>query len=244
MLKTNKTPFVSIVNKEETVSTNGYSVIKPSEGYQTTKDISKTKSGDNMMAPVSKADYMTQSAPNNSLSIDSDKFNALLKLLGLDNESERTSSTYRSSVNDSVGVTCDIEALQVYIDKLDEDLHLNVDEIHDAKDRVLFKGFFEVVADNFQNPKLRREFAASTLNLSERHLNRKLTQYEVINFSNYLKKYRLKQALFMLGKGFQVAQIGEKVGFSSTTYFCSCFKSEFGRTVKSLEKEIKRTANA
>jgi AraC-like DNA-binding protein len=43
----------------------------------------------------------------------------------------------------------------------------------------------------------------------------------------------------LMGKGLQVSQIGDKVGFSSATYFSSCFKTEYGKTVKQFEQQLR-----
>jgi AraC-like DNA-binding protein len=75
------------------------------------------------------------------------------------------------------------------------------------------------------------------LAVSGRQLNRKLSALTDHNFSEYLRKYRLRKACELVASGRQVAQIGHDVGFSSGSYFSSCFKAEYGMTVKQYEQQ-------
>ena len=107
------------------------------------------------------------------------------------------------------------------------------------KDLLFIERFEAVVAKNYQLNTFNRAQAASQLAISERQLNRKLGLLTEENFSCYLRKYRLRQAICLMGKGLQVSQIGDRVGFSSATYFSSCFKTEYGKTVKQYEQQLR-----
>ncbi|MCJ8269013.1 MAG: DNA-binding response regulator, partial [Psychrosphaera sp.] len=97
--------------------------------------------------------------------------------------------------------------------------------------------FEKLIADNYHNKDFNRKEAASEMALSERQLHRKLAGLVDYNFSDFLRQFRLQQACNLLGRGFQVARISDEVGFSSPSYFSSCFKAEFGMTVKQYEKK-------
>ena len=103
------------------------------------------------------------------------------------------------------------------------------------KDRLFVERFEAIIAKNYQLNTFNRSQTASQMAISERQLNRKLGLLTDDNFSCYLRKYRLTQAVCLMGKGLQVSQIGDRIGFSSATYFSSCFKTEYGKTVKQYE---------
>ncbi|NQZ12252.1 MAG: helix-turn-helix transcriptional regulator [Algicola sp.] len=115
----------------------------------------------------------------------------------------------------------------------DVTLHMNL------KDQLFVERFEAIIAKNYQLNTFNRSHTASEMAISERQLNRKLGLLTEDNFSGYLRKYRLKQAVCLMGKGLQVSQIGDQVGFSSATYFSSCFKTEYGKTVKQYEQQIR-----
>ncbi|MCJ8268623.1 MAG: helix-turn-helix domain-containing protein, partial [Psychrosphaera sp.] len=83
------------------------------------------------------------------------------------------------------------------------------------KDRLFVERFEAIIAKNYQLNTFNRSQTASQMAISERQLNRKLGLLTDDNFSCYLRKYRLTQAVCLMGKGLQVSQIGDRIGFSS-----------------------------
>ena len=122
------------------------------------------------------------------------------------------------------------------------DLEAQKHTFRSAKDRVFFEKFVEVIKKGFMEEGFNRGKAASGLAMSERQLNRKLSSLIDYNFSEFLKKYRLQKAKGLLVQGHQITEVSYDVGFSSPSYFTSCFKSEFGMTPKAfVEKEMRQT---
>ncbi len=103
------------------------------------------------------------------------------------------------------------------------------------KDRDFLQKFEAIVAKHYADHDFRRSTAASLMAVSERQLNRKLSALVDHNFSDYVRKYRLRQSLSLLDEGLQVAQVSERVGFSNANYFSSCFRAEYGQTAKSYQ---------
>jgi AraC-like DNA-binding protein len=66
--------------------------------------------------------------------------------------------------------------------------------------------------------------------MSERQLQRKLKA--LINYTprEYVRNYRLQQAMTILQAGSSVADAAYSVGFLSLSYFAKCFKAQFGVT--------------
>ena len=106
------------------------------------------------------------------------------------------------------------------------------------RDKCFLEKFEKVIEKNYTLSDFNRTQASSYLALSERQLNRKLAALVDHNFSEYLRKYRLRKSIELITTGLQVAEIGEKIGFSSTAYFGACFKAEYGKTVKQFERAL------
>ena len=75
-----------------------------------------------------------------------------------------------------------------------------------------------------------RDVAAKALNCSDRQLNRKLNALVDLNFTNFLKKFRLEQAKKRLLETGKVGNVAYDVGFASPSYFGACFKNEYDET--------------
>lgn len=93
-----------------------------------------------------------------------------------------------------------------------------------------------VLATLFSDPTLTVSMVASEMALSERQLHRKLTSVTSIGANEYLRQYRLYQALPQLLAGHNIAQTAEHCGFNSPSYFSACFKKQFGMTAKQYAK--------
>lgn len=167
------------------------------------------------------------------LIVDGKRFQAMMMLMRTKKIDENPTLIGQQPVNYEFS-----KQLMKVSDKLDLDLKINLRSNYPYRDKKLLASFVEGIGENYYRQDLNRKNFSQLLNISERHLSRKLACFGVLNFSVYLKKYRIKQALNWVGSGFQVAQIAERVGFSSVTYFCSCFKQEVGKSVKELERDL------
>ncbi|WP_171045596.1 hybrid sensor histidine kinase/response regulator transcription factor [Pseudoalteromonas rubra] len=96
----------------------------------------------------------------------------------------------------------------------------------------------------FSDPTLTVSMVASEMALSERQLHRKLTSVTSIGANEYLRQYRLYQALPQLLAGYNIAQTAEHCGFNSPSYFSACFKKQFGMTAKQYAKSQSFTSDS
>ncbi|MBQ4837338.1 hybrid sensor histidine kinase/response regulator transcription factor [Pseudoalteromonas luteoviolacea] len=90
-----------------------------------------------------------------------------------------------------------------------------------------------VIHERYQNPDITVSELAKEMALSERQLHRKLTAIISMGANEYLRTYRLYQAITPLLHGKSVAVVSELVGFNSASYFSACFKKQYGMTAKS-----------
>ena len=106
-------------------------------------------------------------------------------------------------------------------------------KIHDPvfqKDREFLNHLDELIGREYRNCNLRLANLAETMEISQRHLQRKLKILTGNTPSEYLRNFRLQNALPYLKQGYSIGGTAKKVGFSSQAYFASCFKARFGLT--------------
>jgi DNA-binding response OmpR family regulator len=78
---------------------------------------------------------------------------------------------------------------------------------------------------------------SSALGMGDRQFQRKLkTQFD-LSFPELLRNHRLARSVQMLRAGHKVSQIYYNVGFSSHSYFSSCFKAKFDKTPKEFMQD-------
>ncbi|QQX81256.1 helix-turn-helix transcriptional regulator [Shewanella sp. KX20019] len=97
--------------------------------------------------------------------------------------------------------------------------------------------FSFILAGSYHQP-LNHIDVAKSLSMSHRHLHRKLRVAFGMNFSQILCRFRLNKALALFEQELQIAQICEKVGFSSSSYFTKCFRREFGVSPKQYQLQL------
>lgn len=88
----------------------------------------------------------------------------------------------------------------------------------------------EVLEHCHSDPDFGTSRMASEMYISARQLQRKLKAVTGHHPAELLRSYRLRKARELLQKGMQVGVTSDRVGFSSPTYFTSCFKAQFGQT--------------
>jgi signal transduction histidine kinase/DNA-binding response OmpR family regulator len=88
----------------------------------------------------------------------------------------------------------------------------------------------KTLSQRYSDPEFSTSEFASSVAMSERQLQRKLKA--LINYTprEYVRNYRLQQAMTILQAGSSVADAAYSVGFLSLSYFAKCFKAQFGVT--------------
>ena len=96
------------------------------------------------------------------------------------------------------------------------------------------------VADNMRDEEFSIDTLAEQLNMSRSSFYRKIKALTGMTPTDYLKTARMNQAAILLREGCRSSEVAERVGFSSTSYFAKCFKTQFGI----LPKEFSEQNNA
>ncbi|MEW9799283.1 ATP-binding protein [Alteromonas sp. CYL-A6] len=105
------------------------------------------------------------------------------------------------------------------------------------RDQAFYTALQSVLEAHFADEQFGRADAARALNVSERQLNRKMSELFEHNFAEYLKRFRIEKAKLLLCEGQQVTVTALDVGFSSTSYFSNCFKTITGLTPKAYQEQ-------
>jgi AraC-like DNA-binding protein len=75
------------------------------------------------------------------------------------------------------------------------------------------------------------------MEISKRQVQRKCKTLLGCAPSEYLRTYRLNQALQLLREGISIREVAQTVGFSSQSYFASCFKAQFDQTPTEYQRQ-------
>lgn len=95
----------------------------------------------------------------------------------------------------------------------------------------------EYVMDNLSDSRLTVETLAEYMNMSASTLYRKVKAITSLPPNDFIRLCRLKKAAEILAKGdLRINEVAESVGFSTTSYFTSCFMKQFGITPSDFVK--------
>ena len=96
-------------------------------------------------------------------------------------------------------------------------------------DKEFIKRITQILENNLENEHFGVSELADAAAVSRSQLHRKVHAYNGNSTSQFIREYRLKKAMEILHKnGETVAEVAYKVGFSSPTYFNTCFKDYYG----------------
>ena len=86
-----------------------------------------------------------------------------------------------------------------------------------------------IVDKNISNEQFGVSELAEEMNMSRSNLLRKVKKSTKLSVSQLISQVRLKRAMELLRKStFNVSEVSQQVGFSSTSYFIKCFREHYG----------------
>ena len=103
------------------------------------------------------------------------------------------------------------------------------------KDRGFMRRFVETLELNYADSQYQLDQLCADLYMSKKQLSRKLKAISGKSPMEYLKEYRLEQAVKFLVNGDALNQVAIESGFSSQSYFSTCFKNHYGVTPKHFQ---------
>ena len=105
------------------------------------------------------------------------------------------------------------------------------------KDRRFLARFEEIVSEHYSLPTFTVGQMALCFGVSERQLQRRLQAAGARPPSQYLRNFRLAKSLEVLRLGYSIHDVAKAVGFTSQSYFTTCFKVRFGATPTEYQHE-------
>jgi signal transduction histidine kinase/DNA-binding response OmpR family regulator/ligand-binding sensor domain-containing protein len=105
-----------------------------------------------------------------------------------------------------------------------------------AQDLKFVNKLKQVISDEYRDPMFMRPQMASKMAVSERQLQRKVKALIDETPIGLLRAYRLEMAARQLQDGLQVGIVADQCGFSSLSYFASCFRKKYGMTPKKYQQ--------
>ena len=112
-------------------------------------------------------------------------------------------------------------------------------QISDIKENGFMKKLEQVLDRCHAEPEFGASQMATEMFMSARQLQRKLKAITGHHPTELLRSYRLRKARELLKSGIKVGITADTVGFSSATYFTSCFKAQFGQTPSDYQHSLK-----
>jgi signal transduction histidine kinase/DNA-binding response OmpR family regulator/ligand-binding sensor domain-containing protein len=96
---------------------------------------------------------------------------------------------------------------------------------------------FLFLNQNLADPGLNVEKLAEAMAMSKSTLNRKFRIVVDKSPNDFIRQYRLNQALRLLDGSITVADVSQRVGFESPSYFTQCFREQYGLTPTAVIQE-------
>ncbi len=108
--------------------------------------------------------------------------------------------------------------------------------VRTRKDQSFLGELDEVLNSNYANRSFDLSRMAAAMGISERQLQRKLKALTGHTPTDHLRACRLHQSLEQLREGISIGAVAKAVGFTSQSYFTTCFKAQFGTTPKQFQQ--------
>ncbi len=101
----------------------------------------------------------------------------------------------------------------------------------DNPNALFLQRVIRVIEENMAEPDFNVELLAREIGMSHSVLYRKVVALTGKPINDFIKSIRLQRAAQLLKQSnLQIVEISDRVGFSNSKYFSTCFKAEFGKT--------------
>lgn len=115
--------------------------------------------------------------------------------------------------------------------------------VHSEKDKDFMNVLLQIIEDNIQNPELEVEFLCTRMNISRTKLYQKIKGISGQSVGEFIKTIRLKQAIYiMTHEDVTLAEVADRIGLQSSSYFSRMFKKEYGCSPSEFIKGLRNTS--
>lgn len=110
------------------------------------------------------------------------------------------------------------------------------------KDQYLLDSFSKIIDLNIEMQELNAQLVADRIKIPVGALNKKIKELTQMTTTEYIRQIRLQKAItLLLTEDLRINEVAFRVGFSSSSYFSTCFQKYFGMSPK--EYIIKHKCN-
>jgi AraC-type DNA-binding domain-containing proteins len=110
-------------------------------------------------------------------------------------------------------------------------------------DELFFNNFYKLIEKNLSDPNLNMQFLAKKLNISQSSMYKKVKDITDISPNDFIRITRLKKGAALISEGvLSIKEITYLIGYSSPTYFSTCFQRQFGVTPTEYAKSLKESS--
>lgn len=107
------------------------------------------------------------------------------------------------------------------------------------QDEVFLQELRQIVLDNLENEQFSVAFFSKEAGVSRSHLHRKLKALKGQSISKFIRQIRLEEAMKLLQNNVaNTSEVAFRVGFSSTSYFITCFNAFYGFPPGQVKKQM------
>ncbi len=111
------------------------------------------------------------------------------------------------------------------------------DQAYDSSDETFIAKLNKIIEENIDNPDLSIPRICAEIAMSRTSLYNKVLALTGLNIKDYINKIRMEKAIDLLQKSdLSIADISEKLGFSSSRYFSTAFKAYVGASPTDFRK--------
>ena len=105
---------------------------------------------------------------------------------------------------------------------------VDTDLVMSQKDCEFIAKIQEVIAGQLADENFSIDTLAEQMNMSRSNFYRKIKALSDMSPNDYLKTLRMNRAAELIKGGTRISEVAAQVGFTSSSYFAKCFKSQFG----------------
>jgi len=132
-----------------------------------------------------------------------------------------------------------IDEVNEHFYRLFDELKQNVEEKRSFKYEELVRRMNEIIERDYKSPNLGLNSIADELNMSPIYISRLYKQSTLVALPDVIQNTRMSMAKeLLLYTNYSVADIAEKTGFTSSSYFYRMFKKNSGVTPNDFRKKI------
>lgn len=112
--------------------------------------------------------------------------------------------------------------------------------VHSEKDKDFMNTLLQLIEDNIQNPDLEVDFLCTRMNISRTKLYQKIKGISGQSVGEFIKTIRLKRAIYiMTHEDVTLAEVADRIGLQSSSYFSRMFKKEYGNSPSEFIKGLR-----